>query len=413
MSEEIFLLGIDLGTTGVRIAVINRKKKLIYTASSIYENGLEICKDWKTCCEELINNIPLNIKNRLKAISVAGTSGTLIGCNQNGDPLGNAIPYHKCFPEKEIEIEKISCSSSKYPLDSLQRGLHLIDKYGTKILLRHQADWINGWLCNNWKWGEEGNNIKLGWDLIKHSWPKYFYTQAWIKTLPSIISSGERIAKISPNIAQNLNLPNNIILIAGTTDSNAGFIAANASKEEGVTVLGSTIVLKRFVEEPITGEGITNHRVGGNWITGGASNTGGCVLKKFFSDQQLKELSEQINPSLTSGINLLPLSFKGERFPVNDPNLEPILSPRPTSDSLYLHALLEGLAKIEKKGWEKLNQKGVQYPQRIITIGKGAQNFQWLKIREKVIGIPIRKNTKPTAMGAAIIALKGIEVNQK
>ena len=70
-------------------------------------------------------------------------------------------------------------------------------------------------------------------------------------------------------------------------------------------------------------------------------------------------LSKQIKPELDSGLNLLPLACKGERFPTFDPELEPILEPRPVSDAKYLHALLEGLALIEAKGWKRLQNLGV------------------------------------------------------
>jgi len=54
--------------------------------------------------------------------------------------------------------------------------------------------------------------------------------------------------------------------------------------------------------------------------------------------EYIEELSKQINPNRSTGLNLLPLSSPGERFPIDDPNLQPILEPRPVSDSLYLHA---------------------------------------------------------------------------
>mgnify|MGYP001998936560 CR=1 FL=1 len=66
--------------------------------------------------------------------------------------------------------------------------------------------------------------------------------------------------------------------------------------------------------------------MGGRWLCGGASNAGGKVLRMFFNDMELKELSRQINPEKDSGLNLLPLPAKGERFPIDDPNLEPILN---------------------------------------------------------------------------------------
>ena len=80
----------------------------------------------------------------------------------------------------------------------------------------------------------------------------------------------------------------------------------------------------------------------------------------------------------------MPLNSKGERFPVHDSNLQPILGPRRVNDSLYLHALFEGLAKIELKGWEKLGELTSSLPKKIITIGGGSNNPQWRKIREKL-----------------------------
>ena len=62
---------------------------------------------------------------------------------------------------------------------------------------------------------------------------------------------------------------------------------------------------------------------------GGASSTGGAVLKEFFTSEQLKELSAQIDPDQPSGLDYYPLTKPGERFPVNDPHLEPCLTPRP------------------------------------------------------------------------------------
>ena len=122
----------------------------------------------------------------------------------------------------------------------------------------------------------------------------------------------------------------------------------------------------------------------------------------------MSQLSKQINPHKSTGLNLLPLSNKGERFPIDDPHLKPKLEPRPVSDSLYLHALFEGLAKIEARGWQKLNELGADLPSQIITIGGGAKNITWKKIREREIGIPIKICNRPPAAGVADIALQAL-----
>ena len=128
-------------------------------------------------------------------------------------------------------------------------------------------------------------------------------------------------------------------------------------------------------------------------------------MSKLFSDSEIKELSRQINPSKNTSLNLLPLNSKGERFPVNNANLEPILYPRPVSDSLYLHALFEGLAKIELRGWEKLGNLTGSLPEKIITNGGGSKTPQWRKIREKIINIPIVSCKKTTSFGTALLAM--------
>jgi sugar (pentulose or hexulose) kinase len=113
------------------------------------------------------------------------------------------------------------------------------------------------------------------------------------------------------------------------------------------------------------------------------------MLRRFFSDTQLVELSRQIDPKRSSGLQLLPLPSRGERFPVDDPNLEPVLEPRPVSDALYLQGLLEGLARIEKAGWQRLQALGAPTVERVISVGGGAVNPQWRQIRAEHLGLPV------------------------
>ena len=399
--------GLDFGSSGARISIINFKKELIYSNSVQYKYGFKNLNSWIHSCEILLDSLPLDIKSTITNLAISGTSGTLAACDLKGNPLGQAIPYDKVCKDNKILIKSTSYGEEhlQTPYSSLSKALKLIDKYGENILLRHQSDWITGWFLKNWTYGEEGNNLKLGWDLLKESWPKSYLNTSWQKCLPLIIKSGEIMGQIDSELAEKLKLNKKLLLISGTTDSNAAFLAAGLDKEEGLTVLGTTIVLKKINKTPIREKGITSHRVFGNWICGGASNAGCGVLSKFFSDLEIKELSRQINTSKKTSLNLLPLNSRGERFPINNPLLEPILSPRPVSDSLYLHALFEGLAKIELKGWEKLYDLTGSLPKKIVTIGGGSKNPQWRTIREKVINIPIVSSQKTTSFGTALLAI--------
>ncbi len=402
-----FFGGLDFGTSGARISIINLQKELIYSNSVTYQYGFKNPNSWINSCEKLLDGLPIEVKSYLYKLAISGTSGTLTAFNLNGEPLGEAIPYNQACKDHMIVIESLSSGEDhlQTPYSSLAKALKLVDRYGTNILLRHQSDWITGWFLKDWTHGEEGNNLKLGWDLLKESWPRSYLNISWQKCLPKIIKSGKIIGQVDSGIAERFKLNKKLILISGTTDSNASLLATGLGKEDGLTVLGTTIVVKKISDNPIKEKGITTHRVSGDWICGGASNTGCGILSKFFSDVEIKELSRQINTSKNTALNLLPLNSKGERFPVDNPNLEPVLGPRPVSDSLYLHALFEGLANIELKGWQKLHELTGSLPKKIITVGGGSKNPQWRKIREKIINIPIVSCNKTTSFGTALLAM--------
>ena len=401
-----FYGGLDFGTSGARISIINFNKELVYSNSVPYLYSFKNPNSWIKSCEKLLDNLPIEVKININKLAISGTSGTLTALDLEGNPMGEAIPYGRACCENKILLELLTSEEDhlRTPYSSLAKALKLIDEYGTNILLRHQSDWITGWFLKDWTHGEEGNNLKLGWDLKKESWPKSYLNSSFQKCLPQIIKSGEIIGQVNSDLAEKLKLNKKLRIISGTTDSNASLIAADVGDEDGLTVLGTTIVVKKIIDNPVKDKGITTHRVSGNWICGGASNAGCGILSKFFSDLEIRELSRQINPSKNTSLNLLPLNSKGERFPINNPNLEPILGPRPVSDSLYLHALLEGLANIELKGWEKLSELTGSLPKKIITIGGGSRNPQWRKIREKIINIPIVSCKKTTSFGTALLA---------
>ena len=169
-----FFGGLDFGTSGARISIINCKKELEYSNSVLYEYGFKNPKSWINSCANLLDNLPHDVKNKIQNLAISGTSGTLMACNFRGDPIGEAIPYYQPCNENKILIESITVGEDhlQTPYSSLAKALKLIDKFGNNILLRHQSDWISGWFLKDWTYGEEGNNIKLGWDLIKESWPK-------------------------------------------------------------------------------------------------------------------------------------------------------------------------------------------------------------------------------------------------
>ena len=344
--------------------------------------------------------MPEPLRERVGAIAIDGTSGTLLLCRPDGSllggPLARALPYHEACPEQQTTTERLASTggpasaAAASASGSLARALRLLEVAGSEpLLLRHQADWLLGWLLGDWRYGEATNNLKLGWLQTTESWAGSIAQQPWSSALPLVLECGSVAGELHSHSAATLGLPAGSKVVAGCTDASAGMLAAAANPSDGVATLGTTLALKQWTDAPINAPGISCQRLQGRWLVGGASNAGGGVLRRFFSDDQLSELSRQICVDRPSGLELRPLPSIGERFPVDDPLLEPVLEPRPVSDALYLQALLEGLVRIEVAGWKRLQQLGAPPPQRVISLGGGARNPQWRRLRQQALGVPV------------------------
>lgn len=173
-----------------------------------------------------------------------------------------------------------------------------------------------------------------------------------------------------------------------------------------VTSLGSTLAIKLLSRNRVEDArfGVYSHRLDDKWLVGGASNTGGPVLRQLFTDELLEKLSEQINPEVPSPLDYYPLPAVGERFPVADPNMMPRLHPRPNNDAEYLHGILESIARIEARGYGLLKELGATEVDEVFTAGGGAKNERWTKFRERVLGLPVSRAAQTEA---ALLALKG------
>ena len=406
----------DLGSSGLRLAVVDALGEPVWARSSPYPTPFRDPEGWRAGLISLCHQLPPAIRAAIGAVALDGTSGTLLLCRPDGSlgpgDLAQALPYHQACPDQQAQAEALAGGQgpAASASGSLARALQLLeiaDQWAEPgpWLLRHQADWLMGWLLGDWRWGEEGNNLRLGWDLQRQDWSGTIAQQRWSPCLPQICPSGSQLGPLAPAAATALGLEETCQVVAGSTDANACVLAAQPQASDGVTVLGTTLVLKQFSPIPITGPGISCHRVAGRWLVGGASNAGAGILRRFFNDSQIRELSRQINPQEPTGLQLRPLPSPGERFPIDDPLLAPVLEPRPISDARYLQALLEGLTAIEAAGWARLAQLGAPPVQRLITLGGGAQNPQWRALRQQLLGIPVLNRPHlSAALGMARLA---------
>lgn len=404
-------LGIDFGTSGARAIAIDATGHVIDESRCSYLSPHPSADEWRQTLWALLDQLPLTVRQKIAAIAVNGTSATVLLCDRQHQPLVPPLLYNDARGAIPSVAPVTSPAHSR--TSSLSKALWWYQNLSTDILnkayyLVHQADWISSLLHGQLGISDYNNALKLGYIPQTLRYPTWLTALDISPWLPNVIAPGKAIAPIQSSIAQRFGFSSSCIVKAGTTDSIAAFLASGASMQgEAVTSLGSTLVLKLLSPVAINEatSGIYSHRLGQQWLVGGASNTGGAVLRHYFSDTDLRAFSQLINPHQSSGLNYYPLLTIGERFPINDPNLAPRLTPRPTNPTDFLHGLLESMARIEALGYQKLTALGGGCITRIYTAGGGAQNTTWQKIREKILKIPVVSSLYPeAAYGTARLA---------
>jgi sugar (pentulose or hexulose) kinase len=414
-------LGIDFGTSGCRSCVIDTAGEIqagTRTALPAPErNGSAVEQDpalwWSALAENLdalATQVPMAA---IEAIGLDGTSSTLLCCDAAGIPLAPALMYNDAratAAARQIAASAPQDSAAHGPSSSLakllwQRGTRA-GKAATHAL--HQADWLLGRLSGRYGISDENNALKLGYDIVNRCWPDWLAALDIPQALlPDVVPAGQAIGTPDAAACARWGFTPQTCIVSGTTDSTASFIATGAQPGEAVTSLGSTLVLKVLADRPVfePAYGVYSHRLGDRWLVGGASNSGGAVLKQYFSDADIARLTTQLQPDTPTGLDYYPLVSPGERFPVNDPRLAPRLAPRPADDAVFFQGILEGIARIELEGYRRLAALGTPWPERILTTGGGAANRGWCRLRAALLGVPVvAASHQAAAYGSALLA---------
>jgi len=417
-------IGIDIGTSACRACAIDDRARVVAQArqnlpppdrdGDCVEQDADI---WWQALQQTLDELNARFDpGRVCRIAVDGTSGTLLLCTRDGTALTPGLMYNDARAVEEARLiarvapadcAALGASAGLAKLLYLRKYLPERDH-----LALHQADWLAGKLTGQFAFSDENNALKTGYDPLQHCWP------AWLdklsvaeQELPEVRLPGTMIGTVSAACRNRWGWPSDAAVVAGTTDSTAGFIATGAGKPgTAVTTLGSTLVVKVLSDQPVSAAeyGIYSHRLGNHWLVGGASNAGGAVLHKLFSSCDIHRYTRLMRPHQPTGLNYYPLPARGERFPLRDPLMQPVLEPRPASDAVFFQGILEGLAHIEQRSYRLLANLGAPFPKHVLTVGVGAVNNGWMAIRRQRLSIPVtRAIHQEAAFGSALLALRG------
>lgn len=413
-----YFLGIDFGTSGARTQVIADNGDAIHSDTRGFGVLAETQRapTWREALWDLIAALPVDIRSQLAAIAIDGTSGTVLACDRELRATYPALLYNDARAALEAQlIQRVAPPG--HPAAATTSGLakvlwlkRRLGYIGARLYL-NQADWLSGLLTEQLGFTDYHNALKMGLDLDSLTWPDWMASLIDRQYLPKPVVPGTTLASLSAKRARYLGVSPECVVRAGTTDSIAAFLASGANHTgQAVTSLGSTTVLKLLSATRVESaeHGVYSHWYGQRWLAGGASNAGGAVLRQFFDNQQLESLSARIDPNAASPLDYMPLPAIGERFPINDPQLAPRLTPRHADDAAFLHGILQGLTRIEVQGYQLLKKLGASALTEVITAGGGAQNVCWQEMRQKQLGVPVRRaEYTEAAYGMARLAREG------
>ena len=468
----------------------NVQYKEVYN-DSIQYTQYDNPQSWNDAIQTLLTNTPQTYLQSTKAICVSGTSASCLMVDYTD---GGRVTRKPKMYDYDITNQQSTTSVDVDPTAHIQ-AQEIIDKYvpkdhatrantsalskllhyhycqridSKKETLVHQSEYVaNTMLLSRQPKKQCGagmdvnqriytsdwhNALKLGYDVRNLCYPKWLcdcLSDLGIDSnvvLPKVVSPGEVIGSISSSCSDKFGIHPNAVVVGGTTDSNAAFIAATSSSNSGsgmptygtaVTSLGSTLAIKMlsrtYVEN--ASQGVYSHRFpvfGHNqkksnedskpeeteeveeaWLVGGASNVGCAILRKEnFSDEELITLSSEMDVMADTKLDYYPLTKRGERFPIADSTKEPILTPVPESRVEYLKGILQGITNVEKKAFEVLGELGScpSYPDVVWTCGGGSKNDEWIQMRQRILGdnddgVKVMKaNNAEASFGAAVLA---------
>lgn len=407
-------LGLDFGTSGARAIVIDDQGQTLAQAHCNYD--LADWHSWLSALHWLCASLPPPLRQRIAAIAIDGTSSSVLLCDASNIPLTPPLLYSDASAAQQVPtIAALAPAghTTTSATSSLAKLLNLL-QLPTASLAHYfsdQASWLAAMLTGRPGISDYHNALKLGYDVETLAWP------AWMKALdvetflPEVVAPGAILGELAPAVARKLDLPKTCVVRAGTTDSIAAFIASGAhTPGTAVTSLGSSMVVKLLSTQRVEDAryGVYSHRFGDLWLAGGASNSGGAALRQYFDDADLAALSNQIDPTQDSGLDYYPLPSRGERFPLNNPQMVPRTTPRPDNDVAFLHGLLEGIARIETHAYALLAELGASPLTQVLTAGGGAKNATWTAIRQRLLGVPVQAASQDAAaFGSALLAKHG------
>ncbi|MBN2220665.1 MAG: xylulokinase [Vallitaleaceae bacterium] len=436
----MYYLGIDLGTSSVKILATDSNNQIVAEVTKEYPVYFPQDKwaqqdptDWwtqtKAAIRELIESGKIQ-GDKVSAISFSGQMHGLVALNEKNEVLTPAILW--CDQRTEVECDEITEFFGSEKLSQLTGNKALTGFTAPKILwvkknlpeifsqIRHimlPKDYISFCLTGEYSTDVSDASGMLLLDVKNRKWSGEMLDFIGISEamLPKLFESFEAVGTVCPEVALELGLTDKVIVAAGAGDQAAGAVGTGTVSEGIVSVtLGTSGVVFAAHEQYAVDQENRLHafcHANGKYHSMGVMLSAANCLKwwveSVVKDQEFNALLAEAQESeMDEKVLFLPY-LMGERTPYSDPDAKGAfvgMTMNSERGSLT-RAVLEGVSFGLRDSLEIL--KDIQVPIREIrVIGGGAKSPLWKQILADIFKAPIQEiNTNQGgALGAAILA---------
>lgn len=422
-------IGIDVGTQGIRAAVVSESGTILaeaargfaLTPASRQEQSPD---EWRlkllAVLDDLMQSLTPDIdRGNILAIGVDSTSGTVIPLDKSNNPLHPAIMYsdprsaavgHECTAvAKRFVSDGYTGFGASSGLAKMVWFVKMYPKQAAAVRQWvHAADYVVGQLSGIYDVTDYTNALKSGYDVSAYRWPTYLTTHLPLQRdwFQQVVPSGTPIGYLTDEMAARWGLYHAQVVV-GMTDGCASQVASGAVKPgDWNTTIGTTLVIKGVTTSAVNdpaGRLYSHRHPDGYWMPGGASNTGADWVSTDFGTD-LQRLNEEAASLIPTRQLAWPLKQIGERFPFIAPEANGFI-PEGLTGAERFAASMEGVAYIERLAYELIEQLSGERPTAVYTAGGGSNSDVWLSIRSNVLNLPIYKSKEASgAVGTAVVA---------
>jgi xylulokinase len=420
VSSAEAVLGVDVGTTAVKAAVVAADGRLLGSASVEYPTAFPrpgwVEQDpedwWRASCGAIRSALRESGRAEVAAVCVSAQAPTLLALDERGAPVRPAL----IWMDRRAEAE---CAALREEVgeDDVRRVTgNRIDPYFVAPKLRWLRDnepeafararvYIQATglvvqrLTGETTLDREHASLLSLRSLEGEVWSEHLCSAVGVtpESFPRLVEGDEVVGAVTPAAAEATGLRRGTPVTGGTVDGAAAALEAGVLDEgQAAEMTGTSTVVILPSARPRSEPALVamRHAVRGRWLLLGAIvASGGSLrwLRDLLGESSFDALTAEAagEPPGAGGIVFLPYMM-GERSPIWDSDARGVfvgLSLASARGAL-VRAVLEGAAFAVRHNVEVARAAGLSVDE-LRAVGGGAQSALWGQIKADVIGLPV------------------------